>query len=133
MPEQPKQQKKANRWINEVLYGIINAIVGAPTMISFAAIVYQVHPPHAMPHDAAGCSVSAPICDIPEWPTKLYCQDYHMQNSAYHHICLQAGLPLGNQPSCPQGCLGRSQARSSAQSMGNGMHLSLLRMLCIAE
>jgi hypothetical protein len=27
---------------NDVLYGIINAIVGIPTMISFAAIVYQV-------------------------------------------------------------------------------------------
>lgn len=29
-------------YTNEILYGIINAIVGAPTMISFAAIVYQV-------------------------------------------------------------------------------------------
>lgn len=27
---------------NEVLYGVINAIVGAPTMISFAAIIFQV-------------------------------------------------------------------------------------------
>ena len=93
MPEQPKQQKKANRWINEVLYGIINAIVGAPTMISFAAIVYQVHPPHAMPYDAAGCSVSAPICDIPEWPTKLYCQDYHMQSP---HIIISAFKPASH-------------------------------------
>ena len=57
MPEQPKQQKKANRWINEVLYGIINAIVGAPTMISFAAIVYQVHPAPGVPCDAAVCTI----------------------------------------------------------------------------
>jgi hypothetical protein len=27
---------------NDVIYGLINAIVGIPTMISFAAIVYQV-------------------------------------------------------------------------------------------
>ena len=39
---QPKKQPPSKRYTNEVLYGIINAIVGAPTMISFAAIVYQV-------------------------------------------------------------------------------------------
>jgi hypothetical protein len=34
---------KRGKWgKNDVLYGIINAIVGIPTMISFAAIVYQV-------------------------------------------------------------------------------------------
>ena len=45
---QPAKQPPSKRYANEVLYGIINAIVGAPTMISFAAIVYQVisrHPP----------------------------------------------------------------------------------------
>ena len=41
LPQQPKQTK-SKRYTNEILYGIINAIVGAPTMISFAAIVYQV-------------------------------------------------------------------------------------------
>lgn len=41
-PQQPQQKKKAAGYANEILYGIINAIVGAPTMISFAAIVYQV-------------------------------------------------------------------------------------------
>ena len=39
---QPAKQPPNKRYANEVLYGIINAIVGAPTMISFAAIVYQV-------------------------------------------------------------------------------------------
>ena len=39
---QPAKQPPSKRYANEVLYGIINAIVGAPTMISFAAIVYQV-------------------------------------------------------------------------------------------
>jgi hypothetical protein len=35
---------KRGQWgKNDVLYGIINAIVGIPTMISFAAIVYQVY------------------------------------------------------------------------------------------
>ena len=44
---QPAKQRPSKRYANEVLYGIINAIVGAPTMISFAAIVYQVRPPAA--------------------------------------------------------------------------------------
>lgn len=44
---QPAKQPPSKRYANEVLYGIINAIVGAPTMISFAAIVYQVRRPGA--------------------------------------------------------------------------------------
>lgn len=39
-PQHPKKRRSV--YTNEILYGIINAIVGAPTMISFAAIVYQV-------------------------------------------------------------------------------------------
>jgi hypothetical protein len=34
--------KAAGGLTKEILYGIINAIVGAPTMISFAAIIFQV-------------------------------------------------------------------------------------------
>lgn len=41
----PQHPKKSHGYTNEILYGIINAIVGAPTMISFAAIVYQVAAP----------------------------------------------------------------------------------------
>jgi hypothetical protein len=40
LPQHPKKRRSV--YSNEILYGIINAIVGAPTMISFAAIVYQV-------------------------------------------------------------------------------------------
>jgi len=35
-------KKKASQLSNDILYGVINAIVGAPTMISFAAIIFQV-------------------------------------------------------------------------------------------
>ncbi len=35
-------KKKGSQVSNDILYGIINAIVGAPTMISFAAIIFQV-------------------------------------------------------------------------------------------
>ena len=35
---------KAGALANGILYGVINSIVGIPTMISFAAIVYQVRP-----------------------------------------------------------------------------------------
>lgn len=38
----PAKKKKASQLSNDILYGIINAIVGAPTMISFAAIIFQV-------------------------------------------------------------------------------------------
>lgn len=32
--------------LSDVLYGLINAIVGAPTMISFAAIIFSVRCPY---------------------------------------------------------------------------------------
>ena len=35
-------KKKGSQLSNDMLYGFINAIVGAPTMISFAAIIFQV-------------------------------------------------------------------------------------------
>ena len=93
LPEQPKPQKKANRWINEVLYGIINAIVGAPTMISFAAIVYQVHPSHAVPCDAAGCHIritQQPLSSL-SGLMRLHCQGHGMLYSqATRHSCKQA-------------------------------------------
>lgn len=38
----PAKKKKGGQMSNDILYGIINAIVGAPTMISFAAIIFQV-------------------------------------------------------------------------------------------
>ncbi|BDA44720.1 Uncharacterized protein C24H6.11c [Coccomyxa sp. Obi] len=34
-------KKKGSQMSNDILYGFINAIVGAPTMISFAAIIFQ--------------------------------------------------------------------------------------------
>jgi hypothetical protein len=60
---------KRGKWgKNDVLYGIINAIVGIPTMISFAAIVYQVREDTidlqvicAASHSAAK-DLSQPIC-----------------------------------------------------------------------
>ena len=105
MPEQPKQQGKPNRWINEVLYGIINAIVGAPTMISFAAIVYQVHPSHAAPCDAAGPSVSTRTSGITECPDALHRKDYHIGNP--HTTRLPSnGPPIGEPVFLYSGLLG---------------------------
>ena len=57
LPQQPKQPK-SKRYTNEILYGIINAIVGAPTMISFAAIVYQVLAAAAIPIRAVSRSTA---------------------------------------------------------------------------
>ena len=37
-------RKRAEALLSDVLYGIINAIVGIPTMISFAAIIFSVCP-----------------------------------------------------------------------------------------
>jgi hypothetical protein len=56
---------KRGQWgKNDVLYGIINAIVGIPTMISFAAIVYQV-------------SVFSLFCAV------LYCAMFCLQVTLY--------------------------------------------------
>lgn len=70
---QPAKQPPSKRYANEVLYGIINAIVGAPTMISFAAIVYQVPPPSrcmavfwlAMPDNKLAVDAYSGSC---KWP-----------------------------------------------------------------
>lgn len=35
---------KAGDILSDLLYGLINAIVGIPTMISFAAIIFSVSP-----------------------------------------------------------------------------------------
>ena len=37
----PKKPSRAGSYVNEVLFGLINVIVGVPTMVSYAAIVYQ--------------------------------------------------------------------------------------------
>ncbi len=58
---QPAKQPPSKRYANEVLYGIINAIVGAPTMISFAAIVYQVR------------LLAACLC-CSSWHRRAYCR-----------------------------------------------------------
>ena len=41
--DEPKKSAAA-RQMHIILYGIINSIVGIPTMISFAAIIFQVSP-----------------------------------------------------------------------------------------
>ena len=126
MPEQPKPQKKANRWINEVLYGIINAIVGAPTMISFAAIVYQVHPPHAVPCDAAGVKTQhSSLCR-------------HLAAKIMAHITHTSRGRRSSRPSIDSPAvqylrlLGRPQECRIAEMGRDDMHLSSLRMLCTA-
>ena len=40
----PKKPSKAGSYVNEVLFGLINVIVGVPTMVSYAAIVFKVRP-----------------------------------------------------------------------------------------
>ena len=40
----PKKVSKQGSYINEVLFGLINVIVGVPTMVSYAAVVFKVRP-----------------------------------------------------------------------------------------
>ena len=133
MPEQPKQQGKPNRWINEVLYGIINAIVGAPTMISFAAIVYQVHPSHAAPCDVAGRSVSTPTSGITEWPDILYRQDYNIGDPRTIVVAFKRSSHRGTGLLVLKAVWGGLKHAAQLNPWESGMRLSLLRMLCIAE
>ena len=132
MPEQPKQQGKPNRWINEVLYGIINAIVGAPTMISFAAIVYQVHPPHAVLRNAAGRRVTSLISDITGCPDRLYRQDYHIDDPHAIICVFKRSSHWGTGLLVLRAVWRDLKHAAQLNPWDNGMRLSLLRMLCIA-
>ena len=43
-PEKDTPPRRRGSVLSDMLYGLINAIVGAPTMISFAAIIFSVSP-----------------------------------------------------------------------------------------
>lgn len=38
----PNKPSKKGSYLNEVLFGLINVIVGVPTMVSYAAVVFKV-------------------------------------------------------------------------------------------
>lgn len=38
----PKKAGKKGSYLNEILFGLINVIVGVPTMVSYAAVVFKV-------------------------------------------------------------------------------------------
>lgn len=38
----PKEASKKGSYLNEILFGLINVIVGVPTMVSYAAVVFKV-------------------------------------------------------------------------------------------
>ena len=43
-PGKDARPRRRGSVLSDMLYGLINAIVGAPTMISFAAIIFSVSP-----------------------------------------------------------------------------------------
>lgn len=38
----PKKPSNKGSYLNEILFGLINVIVGVPTMVSYAAVVFKV-------------------------------------------------------------------------------------------
>ena len=93
----PAKKKKGGQMSNDILYGIINAIVGAPTMISFAAIIFQVSSySTCFATSSFNAALLAASCPLPFSIIHSFLKSYlcRHNNSGSKSVVLVSGRPV---------------------------------------